>query len=121
MHRALAPIILAVAVGCGGDDDDHDHDHDHDATLDAASSPDALPPDAAPWRDAPSGALPDLQLMAERMIETWYVEQQIFAPEDCAIVEECVDFAGERTLLRFDTVTNNAGEGHLHIGVPEAG
>jgi hypothetical protein len=123
-HGWLAVAALLAACG-GGDDDDDDHDHDHDAALDDAAAADAAAadapaPDASSPPDAPPGALPDMRLMAERMTDTWYVEQMIFAPEDCAIAEGCVDLPGTRTLLRFDTVTNNAGDADLHIGVPAA-
>lgn len=43
---------------------------------------------------------------------------QTFAEDDCAITEGCVDAPGDRTLLRFSTLTPNIGEGDMFLGVP---
>ena len=71
-----------------------------------------LPPDAAP--------LADLTLLGEQMAPTIVVTPQTFAADDCAVVERCVEAAGPRVLLRFDTVTANVGEADLVVGPPPA-
>jgi hypothetical protein len=94
---------LALAlIGCG------------DNRLVADASVDAPRPDAAP--DA-AGA-PDLTLIAAEMTGTILVTQDTFAPDACEVAEACVDAAGQRRLVRFDTVTANIGTADLVIGVP---
>jgi hypothetical protein len=76
----------------------------------------ALGIDASPF-DAPPGS-PDLQFVADRMTSTVIVTSDVFADDDCAVLEGCVGAAGRRTLLRFDTVTANRGTSDLVVGVP---
>jgi hypothetical protein len=67
--------------------------------------------------DAPLG-LPDLQFVASEMAQTLTLMQLPFRDIDCEVVEGCVGAAGERTLLRFDTVSANRGTADLVVGVP---
>jgi hypothetical protein len=70
--------------------------------------------------DAPAGA-PDLALVPSQMEGSPIVSTEAFATDDCAVVEGCVA-AGVRTLLRFDTVTENVGTADLVLGqVPPPG
>ncbi len=91
----------------------------HDVMADAAPPPDAGPPaDASSAPDGPPG-LPDLQFEADQMQGAWSVTRDIFADaHDCAVLEGCVAMPGERTLLRFDTITSNRGAGDLVMGPP---
>ncbi len=62
--------------------------------------------------------LPDLSIDRTRLEDSLYVETRTFTEQSCELVEGCVQAAGERKLLRFDTTTPNTGEGHLHLGFP---
>ncbi|MBC7974515.1 MAG: hypothetical protein H7138_05970, partial [Myxococcales bacterium] len=67
--------------------------------------------------DAPAG-LPDLQLVDREMADSWLVTSDVFAEDDCAVVEGCVGGPGRRLLLRFHTVTANVGAADLRVGAP---
>jgi hypothetical protein len=45
-------------------------------------------------------------------------ETVFFGEDDCALVEQCIGGPGARNLLRFDTITPNAGSRDLVMGVP---
>lgn len=47
------------------------------------------------------------------------VEWRYFPPDDCALIEECVDAPGWRRLLRFPTWTPNTGTADLYLGPPD--
>jgi lysyl oxidase len=61
--------------------------------------------------------LPDLTVDAD--FADPHITQRQFAADSCALVEGCVDAAGMRTLLTFNTRTPNLGPGDLHLGSPE--
>lgn len=120
MSRALARGIVAgimALIGCGapgsaGSDR---------VARDAASAPraDAPAPDAPDPPDAPDlPGLADLQFVDREMSNTWLVNLVNIAPDDCAVVEQCVGAPGDRLLLRFDTVTANRGTGDVYLGAP---
>ena len=69
--------------------------------------------------DAPK-RLPDLTLVGSLMENTILVVPSTFAATDCEVVEQCVEAAGTRRLLRFDTVTANLGDADLVVGPPPA-
>jgi Lysyl oxidase len=96
-------MILAVLAGC--------HPGDN---LRSDAAPDAAP-DAE--IDAPRG-VPDLQFLADEMIDTIKIDQHVFTEVDCEVQEACVGAIGNRRLLRFDTRTANLGTANLHIGKP---
>ena len=59
---------------------------------------------------------PELTLLGDQMVGTLLVTNDAFAPDDCAVIEQCVDGPGVRRLLRFDTVTANVGDVDLALG-----
>lgn len=63
----------------------------------------------------PTGC-PDL-VVDPRILFYRYVQEQTFAPEECAVVEGLVQ-EGVRRLLRFPTLTLNLGPGAIVIGDP---
>lgn len=63
--------------------------------------------------------LPDLAPYPGRSSEDVYVTATHFAPDSCAILEECVGGPGERRLLRFSSTIANYGPGDLAIGRPQ--
>ncbi|PRQ08610.1 Lysyl oxidase [Enhygromyxa salina] len=68
----------------------------------------------------PGGPLPNIDvLMTRDLVEdsVWTTTQQ-FAPDDCAIVEGCIDQPGARRLLRFSTYTPNVGVADFVGGSP---
>jgi Lysyl oxidase len=86
---------------------------------DAPEPIDAAVPDG-PAVIAPPMGLPDLQLVASLMTNSWVVSSDVFPANDCAVVEGCVGGSGLRLLLRFDTVTANIGAGDVQVGAPPA-
>ncbi|MFO0590916.1 MAG: lysyl oxidase family protein [Polyangiaceae bacterium] len=60
----------------------------------------------------------DMTIDQARMASSVSVEILEFAADSCEVVEECVGGPGKRTLLRFDLVTPNIGEGDLFLGSP---
>ena len=85
----------------------------------ADTAPDAAPidaPDASPFDAAPG--TPDLQFIDGEMRQTVTITSDPFRDTDCEVVEGCVGAAGQRTLLRFDTVTANRGTADVVVGVP---
>lgn len=74
--------------------------------------------DNAPPADVAPERLPDLTLVGEMMAPTITVTPATFASDDCVVVERCVEAAGPRVLLRFDTVTANIGDADLVVGPP---
>src|SRR5262249_25113022 len=74
-------------------------------------APPDSPPDAA--------LLPDLQFQAAEMRNNGTdIDDQVFMPDDCAVVEGCVAEPGRRRLLHFSTRTSNRGTANLSVGVP---
>lgn len=140
MFGLLALPLVAALSGCDDDPDESPAAVDAMATPDAASSPDADSADAyvitkndkyvAPPVDAeidaevdayvePVPAIPDLLLLEEDLANDVWLDQKYFAPDDCAVVEGCIDNSGERLLLRFGVVTANVGGADLLMGRPE--
>jgi hypothetical protein len=64
------------------------------------------------------GSLPDLTIDAGDLQQSLLIETRNFPPDDCALVEGCVDAPGVRKLLRFNTVTPNLGPGDVFLGDP---
>jgi Lysyl oxidase len=87
-----------------------------DAAVDAA--PDAMidAPDASPF-DAPPG-IADLQFVTSEMTSSVVVTNDLFRDGDCEVLEGCVGAPGNRTLVRFDTVSANRGTADVFVGVP---
>src|SRR2546423_14913942 len=87
-----------------------------DAAPDVAA-PDATPidaaPDASPF-DAPPG-MADLQFIAGEMNNSVVITLEMFHAGDCEIQEGCVGAAGNRRLVRFDTVSANRGTADIFI------
>jgi hypothetical protein len=69
---------------------------------------------------APGAAcpLPDLTISVETAMSSMYIDHETFAPTSCALVEGCVDGAGDRRLLRFSTQTPNVGAADMIMGDP---
>ncbi len=67
-----------------------------------------------------AGACPaaDIFVDEQPIRQNAYVEYRLFEANDCAIVEGCIDGAGLRRLLRFDTRTPNTGGADLFLGEP---
>lgn len=67
--------------------------------------------------DADDGScpLPDLVLDAGALAATLAVSDEPFAEDHCAVVEGCIDEAGERRLMRFTTAVENTGQVALAI------
>ena len=63
--------------------------------------------------------VPDLTIDEARVAESAFTETQVFLDTDCAVVEGCVNGAGERLLLRFDVATPNIGTADLVLGMPK--
>jgi hypothetical protein len=80
------------------------------APADAPPPPDAAPPDADP-------SLPNLRLMESRIAPTVFLDEMNFTPSSCAVAEGCA-YPGFRRMLRFDTVTENAGGSDMFVGEP---
>jgi len=132
MFRLSRAVILLVAVVPAACKDDHPAVPDAPAPppVDAPVDTQPPPPDAPPppvdapvatdagTPDAPPGALPDIQLVEDRIRGTVQIEDD-YTPEPCEIVEGCVaPGPGARRVLRFDTVTGNFGNGDLYVGHP---
>lgn len=62
--------------------------------------------------------LPDLGVDETDLRNSITVDREFFGPDHCAVVEGCIGGTGERTLLRFNTVTPNYGPGDLFLGDP---
>jgi hypothetical protein len=74
--------------------------------------------DNHPLPDA--AARPDLVLVGAAMENTITIAPATFVDTDCEVLEQCVGAPGSRQLLRFDTVTANAGDADLVVGPPPA-
>ena len=61
---------------------------------------------------------PDLIVDEGDLADFWYVDEQYFPPDNCALVEQCVGGSGVRKLLRFRTTTANIGRVDLEMGDP---
>ena len=62
--------------------------------------------------------LPDIWVEQDTLQDSLSISTKNIGPNDCVLVEGCVDASGTRTLLRFDTETPNTGAGDLHFGRP---
>jgi hypothetical protein len=58
---------------------------------------------------------PDLTLLGDEMAPSLLVRNEVFAPDDCAVVEGCLASGGAHTLLRFTTVTANIGTADIAL------
>jgi hypothetical protein len=65
-----------------------------------------------------SCALPDLVVDEVAASASILINHETFAPNSCALEERCVDAAGDRRLLRFDTRTPNIGQADMILGPP---
>ena len=65
--------------------------------------------------------LPDIDMLAvaTEIQESAYTMTRNFGDNDCALEEMCVDAAGARRLLRFDTITPNVGNADFIVGNPD--
>jgi hypothetical protein len=110
--------LCAVVGGLGGGGCG-----DPPATLDAAA-----PPDAANVRDAAVDAavdanllpLPDLTVNVGRARADLAIQIKDFDVDACELdpVEDCIDAAGQRTLLHFSVETPNVGNEDMVLGSP---
>ncbi|HXI04201.1 MAG TPA: lysyl oxidase family protein [Candidatus Saccharimonadales bacterium] len=64
------------------------------------------------------GKRPDLIVDQGVLSQDWNVGWRYFDPNDCALVEGCVDSAGLRRILVFSTQTANISQNALDIGDP---
>ncbi|MCO4747016.1 MAG: hypothetical protein KC912_19620 [Proteobacteria bacterium] len=62
--------------------------------------------------------LPDLWVARDRLAGNLSQETKNFGSDSCELLEGCINAAGNRKLLRFDTTTPNTGVGDLHFGDP---
>ncbi|GDX81381.1 hypothetical protein LBMAG42_31920 [Deltaproteobacteria bacterium] len=60
--------------------------------------------------------LPDLGVDYDNMVSSIDVQDILFAEDDCAVVEGCVESAGMRRVLRFTTTTPNTGTADAFYG-----
>ncbi len=122
MRRCLFACLLSLAAtacsdppsshfdaGGGGGPDAAGDDVDAAPVFDA-SPPDAFVADADP-------SLPNLVPMGDRITPSIYVDEMNFSASGCSVAEGCA-IAGFRRMLRFDTVTTNAGGSDLFVGEP---
>jgi hypothetical protein len=65
-----------------------------------------------------TGNLPDLTVDSQDLHDSLLIETKNFTPDNCAVVEGCVDGLGNRKLLRFNTVTPNIGSAAVFLGNP---
>jgi hypothetical protein len=114
---ALSSLLLACNSSEGGSADSGPPDAP--PLPDVSPAPDAPPPIDAAWPDAPP--LPDLVLMAEMITPSIEQDSAFFSTNSCSLEEMCIDATGQRDLLRFDTVTMNAGGADLVVGTPGSG
>jgi hypothetical protein len=63
-----------------------------------------------------NGGKPDLVVDPQRFVSKMEIIDRLFAEGNCAIQEGAVGEAGNRRLVRFDTVVMNAGDGDLVTG-----
>src|SRR4051794_6862161 len=63
-----------------------------------------------------NGGKPDLVVDPERFVSKMEIVDRLFAEGNCAIEERAVGGAGNRRLLRFDTIVMNSGNGDLVAG-----
>lgn len=61
----------------------------------------------------------DMSVVLDDTIASVYTDSQMFGEGTCEVVEGCVHAAGERRLLRFDTITPNLGPVDFYVGTPE--
>lgn len=118
--RRLAPVLVLLAA-CGGSDEVIPEQTVDAAVVDAPVADagiDGFVPFDAPDDDSGIEYLPDLMLYADGMQSPPIIANVDFNALDAAVVEGCVGAAGNRRLLRFDTVTGNIGNLDLWMGVP---
>lgn len=115
-------LVLVMLAACGGADEIIPDRPEDAAVVDAPPPPDAaidgFVPFDAPDDDSGIEYLPDLVLVPGGMQNPPLIGTRSFAADDPAVIEGCVGAAGVRRLLRFDTVSGNAGNLDLWMGVP---
>jgi hypothetical protein len=86
-----------------------------------------VPTDTAAATDTPIDTTPDApEAMADLRFVTGAMDSSIlfmpgtFTADSCEMQEQCIGAAGTRQLLRFDTITENAGTADLVVGPPPA-
>ena len=63
-------------------------------------------------------ALPDLELLRDKLLEDVWLDEIFVTEDSCAFIEGCVSGTGMRRLLRFSVATANIGEADLLMGRP---
>ena len=63
-------------------------------------------------------ALPDLELLRDKLLEDVWLDEIFVTEDSCAFIERCVSGTGMRRLLRFSVATANVGEVDLVMGRP---
>lgn len=101
--------LLLSMLGCG--------DNRVPAVPDAAPDGPVIP-DAPP--DTPPPGMPDLRWVASAMDSSILMMPGTFTADSCEMAEQCVGAPGTRQLLRFDAISENAGNADLIVGVPPA-
>lgn len=107
MNRASClPILGVIVLGACAGSPAASPDSGSDAGADATAGLDA------------GTLLPNLSVDAVRAGASARVVWQYFDASDCVIMEGCVEAAGWRRLLRFETFTPNTGEVDFRMGPP---
>lgn len=135
MRTLPTPTLVALVLSCtiaGCGDDDGGAADGNAGVVDApAMPPDAAPaaPDAArpdagtPDTGPATGPLPDLTVNRARAEADLAIQVRNFSDGACELTEEedCVLAPGDRTLLRFSTMTPNIGTADMFLGTPTPG
>jgi hypothetical protein len=102
--------LLLAMLGCG--------DNRVPAVPDAEPDGPGSLPDAPP--DTPPPGMPDLRWATSAMDSSILMMPGTFTADSCEMAEQCIGAPGTRQLLRFDAISENAGNADLIVGVPPA-
>lgn len=101
----VALLLALTPAGCGGSG--------------AVPPADPVPMDVLLPDGRTRGSV-DFAIDAATLSGSLLLLDRSFAPDDCAVLEGTIAWAGRRRLLTFDTRIANLGERDLHIGSPAA-
>ncbi len=110
-------LLVLSLIGCGDNNVLEPVQPSDGPSTDTPADDDA-PLDSPP--DTPSGPLADLRFVTGPMDSSILFMPGTFTANSCEMQEQCTGAAGTRQLLRFDTITENAGTADLIVGAPPA-
>lgn len=121
MNRSsyFLPVVCLPLLACTPSTDKEASDTQESAQNSETESTDSGETDSSDETGGSGHPNINMDLVIDRIAISIVTQTLEFPPDSCPVVEGCLDDAGVRRVLRFDTATPNVGTGDLVVGRPE--